>query len=167
MCRFGIPQTIVADNSPQFDSATFKTFCSELNIKNLYSTPRYPQSNRQAEATNKTLLSTLKKQLEKAKERWVEELPGILWAYRTTPRRSIGNTPFALNYGVDAIILTEIGMPTARTAVQGQRNEHTELAKHLDWADETREAASVRIAAYQQKAAAYYNRKVQPRAFKE
>ncbi|RVW93594.1 Pol polyprotein [Vitis vinifera] len=64
-CRFGIPQTIIADNGPQFDNSTFKTFCSELNIKNLYYTPRYPQSNGQTEATNKTLLSALKKRLEK------------------------------------------------------------------------------------------------------
>lgn len=42
LCRFGILQTIIADNDPQFDSTTFKTFYSELNVKNLYSTPRYP-----------------------------------------------------------------------------------------------------------------------------
>ena len=97
----------------------------------------------------------------------VEELPGVLWAYRTTPGRPIGNTPFALTYGTDVVIPTEVGMPTARTAVQGQRNEGDELAKHLDWANEAREAASIRMAAYQQKVAAYYNRRVQPRIFKE
>ena len=81
VCRFGIPQVIVADNGPQFDSALFKSFCLELSIKKLYSTPRYPQSNGQTEATNKTLLSALKKRLEKAKGRWIEELPDVLWAY--------------------------------------------------------------------------------------
>ena len=58
-------------------------------------------------------------------------------------------------------------MPTARTSVQSQRNEDDELARHLDWADETREAASIQMAAYQQKVAAYYNRKVRPRVFKK
>ena len=58
-------------------------------------------------------------------------------------------------------------MPTARTVVQGKRNEDEELAKHLDWADKAREAASIRMAAYQQKVAAYYNRRVRPRIFKE
>ena len=47
VCRFGIPQTIIADNGPQFDSIAFRNFCSELNIRNSYSTPRYPQSNGQ------------------------------------------------------------------------------------------------------------------------
>ncbi|WKA11779.1 hypothetical protein VitviT2T_029246 [Vitis vinifera] len=167
VCRFGILQAIMADNGPQFDSSAFKDFYAELHIKNLYSTPQYPQSNGQAEATNKTLLSALKKRLEKAKGKWVEELPDVLWAYRTTPGRPTGNTPFALTYGTDAVIPTEVDMPTARTAVQGKRNEDEKLAKHLDWTDETREAASIRMAAYQQKVAAYYNRRVRPRIFKE
>lgn len=42
ICRFGIPQAIIVDNETQFDSAAFRTFCSELKIKNLYSTPQYP-----------------------------------------------------------------------------------------------------------------------------
>ena len=121
VCRFGILQAIIADNGPQFDSSAFKDFCTKLHIKNLYSTLQYPQSNGQAEATNKTLLSALKKQLEKAKGKWVEELPSVLWVYRTTPGRPTGNTPIALTYGTDAVIPTEVGMPTARTAVQGKR----------------------------------------------
>nr|CAN76644.1 hypothetical protein VITISV_012223 [Vitis vinifera] len=60
-----------------FDSTAFRTFCSELKIKNLYSTPRYPQSNGQAEVINKTMFSVLKKRLEKAKGKWVEESPGV------------------------------------------------------------------------------------------
>lgn len=67
---------------------------------------------------------------------------------------------------MDTVIPTEIGMPTARTAVQDQRNEDLELAKHLDWADEIRENASIRMAAYQQRAAAHYNPKAQLRTFK-
>ena len=115
VCRYGIPQAIIADNGPQFDSSAFKDFCVELHIKNSYSTLRYPQSNGQAEATNKTLITILKKRLEQAKGKWVEELPGVLWAYRTTPGRPTGNTLFALAYGMDAVIPTEIGLPTIRT----------------------------------------------------
>lgn len=45
---------------------------------------RYTQSNGKTEATNKTQLTTLKKRLEEAKGKWVDELPGVLWAYRMT-----------------------------------------------------------------------------------
>lgn len=94
--------------------------------------PRYPQSNGQTEATNKTLLSALKKRLEKAKGKWVEELSGFLWAYQKTLEQPTGNTSFALAYGIDVVIPTKIGMPTARTAVQDQRDESQELGRHLD-----------------------------------
>ena len=40
--RFGIPQSIVSENGPQFDSRAYKNFCQELKINNLYSTPWYP-----------------------------------------------------------------------------------------------------------------------------
>ncbi|RVW69617.1 Retrovirus-related Pol polyprotein from transposon 17.6 [Vitis vinifera] len=124
--------TIIAYNGPQFDSIAFRTFCSELKIKNLYSTPRYPQSNEQAEATNKTLLSTLKKILEKSKGKWIDELPGVLWAYHTKLGRPTRTTLFVLAYGMNAVIPTEIGMPTTQTTVQGQRDEYMKLKRHLD-----------------------------------
>ena len=166
ICQFRIPQAIIADNGPQFDSVMFKTFYLELKIKNLYSTPRYSQSNGQAEATNKTLLSALKKRLKKAKGKWVEEFSDVLWAYQTTLRRPLGNTLFTLAYGIDVVIPTEIGMPTALTAMQGQRDEGQELERNLDWVDEVRESAAIRMASYQQRVVAYYNRKFRPRAFK-
>ncbi|RVX00391.1 hypothetical protein CK203_024529 [Vitis vinifera] len=148
------------------DKDVTKNFCSELNIRNSYSTPRYPQSNGQAEATNKTLITALKKRLEQAKGKWVEELPGVLWAYRTTPGRPTGNTPFALAYGMDAVIPTEIGLPTIRTDAAKQSDANMELGRNLDWTDEVRESAAIRMADYQQRASAHYNRKVRPRSFK-
>ena len=166
ICRFGIPQAIIADNGPRFDSITFRNFCLELKIHNLYSTPRYPQSNGQAEVINKTLVTTLKKRLEQAKGKWVEELPGVLWAYRTTPGRPTGNTPFALAYGMDAIIPKKTGLPTIRIDARGQGDGSIELGRNLDWADEVRESASIWMADYQQRAAVHYNRKAQPWVFK-
>ena len=61
VCRFDIPKSIVSDNGLQFDNRVYRNFCQELKIKNLYSTPRYPQSNGMAEASNKTPLTALKK----------------------------------------------------------------------------------------------------------
>ena len=84
VCRLGIPRSIVSDNGPQFDSRVYWDVFQELKIKNLYTTPRYPQRNGQVEAFNKTLLIALKKRLDSAKRKWVEEHPRVLWAYRTT-----------------------------------------------------------------------------------
>ena len=156
VCRFGIPRTIVSDNGPQFNSRVYRDFCQELKIRNLYSTPRYPQSNDQAEASNKTLLTALKKRLDSAKGKWVEELPGVLWAYRTTTRRPTSVSPFALTYGMEVVIPTEIGLPTVHTAMLDPANEES-MIKELDTSDELREAATIRMASYQRRLANSYN----------
>ena len=70
--------SLISDKGLQFDSKAFREFCCDLDIKNKYSTPAYPQSNGQAEAINKTILNGLKERFDVAKGRWVEELPNVL-----------------------------------------------------------------------------------------
>ena len=84
ICRFGIPRALVSDNGKQFGNPKFRDFCAELGIKNYYSSLAHPQSNGQAEVTIRTLKEVLKTKLENLKGRWVEYLPEVLWAYRTT-----------------------------------------------------------------------------------
>ena len=76
--RFGVSDSLISDNGLQFTSRVFCEFCSDLGIKNRYSTPTYPQSNGQAEAINKTIMNGLKKKLDGAKRKWAEELPSVL-----------------------------------------------------------------------------------------
>ena len=83
--RFGVPRTLILDNGLQFDSKAIRRYCCELRIANRYSTLAYPQGNGQAEAVNKVIVNGLKKRLDDAKGRWVEELPHVLWTYWTTP----------------------------------------------------------------------------------
>ena len=69
---------LILDNGLQFDSKTFKKYCFNLGIKNRYSTPAYPQGNGQTEAINKVIVNKLKKRLDDAKGKWIEELPHVL-----------------------------------------------------------------------------------------
>ena len=85
---------LVSDNGKQFDNSAFNDFCSELGIKNHYSSPAHPQANGQVEVTNRSLLKIIKTQLERAKGIWPDKLPSILWEYRTTARTPTGETPF-------------------------------------------------------------------------
>ena len=75
----------ISDNGLQFDSKVLRKYCSDLGINNRYSIPAYPQGNGQAEAINKVIVNGLKKILDNAKGKWVEELPHVLWTYRTMP----------------------------------------------------------------------------------
>ena len=75
---FRIPRTLILDNDLQFDSKTFRRYCCDLGITNMYSTPAYPQGNGQAKAVNKVIVNELKKRLDDAKGKWVDELPHVL-----------------------------------------------------------------------------------------
>ena len=111
----------MTNNRPQFDSRVFKNFCNELKVKNLYSTPWYPQNNGQAESSNKTLLTAL----ISAKGKWVEELPRVLWTYKTTSRKPTEMSPFALTYKMEATILTKIWMPILQTEIPEEAKAKT------------------------------------------
>ena len=136
---FRVPRTLISDNGLQFDSKAFRRYCCELGITNRYSTPAYPQGNGQAEAVNKVIVNRLKKRLDDTKGRWVEELPHVLWTYRTTPRRSIGETPFAMTYGAEAIIPVKANFPTLRMSSFTLSSNDELLGKSLDLVDERKE----------------------------
>ena len=93
----------------------------------------------------------LKKRLDDAKGKWIEELPHVLWTYRTTPRKSTGETPFSMTYGVEAIILLENGFPTMRTSTFTSDGNDELLKRSLDLVEERRENTMVQLAYYQHK----------------
>ena len=76
--RFEVPRILISDNGLQFDSKAFRRYCCELEIINKYSTPAYSQENEQVETSNKVIVNGLKKRLDDANGRWVEELPHVL-----------------------------------------------------------------------------------------
>ena len=161
--RFGVPYTFISENGLQFDSKDFRRYCCDLVIRNRYSTLAYPQGNGQAEAVNKVIVNGLKKRLDDAKGKWVEELPHVLWTYRTTSRKSTGETPFSMTYGAETVILLETGFPTLRTSLFTPNSNDNLLEKSLDLIEERRENAMVQLAYYQQKLKQGYDSNVRLR----
>ena len=158
--RFGVPHTLISDNGLQFDSKAFKRYCCDLGITNMHSTPDYPQGNGQAEAVNKVIVNRLKKKLDDAKGRWVEELPHVLWTYQTTPRRSTRETPFSMTYGAETVIPLETSFPTLRTSTFTPSNNDELLGKSLDLIEERREKVMIQLAYYHQKLKQRYDANV-------
>ena len=81
-------------------------------------------------------MNELKKRLDEAKGRWVEELPHVLWTYRTAPRQSTRETPFSMTYGFEAVISLKTGFPTLRTSLFTPNNNDRLLEKSLDLVEE-------------------------------
>ena len=73
----------------------------------------------------------------------MEELPHVIWTYRTTPRRSTGETPFSMTYGAEAVIPLETGFLTSRTSSFNPNDNYEQLKKNLDLIEEKRENAMV------------------------
>ena len=46
--------------------------------------------------------------LENKGKKWIDHLPSVLWSLRTTPSRAIGETPFFLVYGAEAVLPSEL-----------------------------------------------------------
>ena len=106
------------------------------------------------------IVSGLKKRLDDAKGRWVEELPHVLWTYRTTLQRSIEETPFSMSYGAEAVIPLETSFPTLRTQSFNPSDNDELLERNLDLIEERRESAMVQLAYYQHKLKQGYDAKV-------
>uniref|UniRef100_A0A2N9HIA7 RNase H type-1 domain-containing protein n=1 Tax=Fagus sylvatica TaxID=28930 RepID=A0A2N9HIA7_FAGSY len=140
-------------------------FCSDLGIRNFFSSPAYPQANGQAEVSNKVILDGIKKRLEEAKGRWVEELSSVMWTHRTTRRRSTWETPFALAYGVEAVIPLEVGLPTTRTTEFDAEENEDNLRKDLNLLEEKRDMATIRLASYQHQMKRGYDKNIRPKSF--
>jgi hypothetical protein len=91
-------------------SHQFVVFAMSLGIKVLNLSPYYAQSNGQAEESNKTLISLIKKKINEKLRRWHEVLSEALWAYRIAKHGAIWVTPFELVYGQEAVLPIEINL---------------------------------------------------------
>ncbi|GKA55394.1 reverse transcriptase domain-containing protein [Tanacetum coccineum] len=75
----------------------------------------HPQANGLVERANRSPMEGIKTRLGREKAGWVDELPNVLWAHKTSIKQSNRETPFSLTYGSEAVIPAEIGIPTYRT----------------------------------------------------
>ena len=78
LARHGIPKEIVSDNGPQYSSLEYKNFVSEYGILHTTSSPKYPQSNGEAEKGVRTVKALLKKS---------DDPYLAMLTYRSTPNR--------------------------------------------------------------------------------
>ncbi|GKV11390.1 hypothetical protein SLEP1_g22653 [Rubroshorea leprosula] len=166
ICRYGIPNQIVADNGTQFNCTSFRDFCSSYEIKLQFTSVHHPESNGMVEPVNKCILEGIKPRLEQHKAKWANELNNVLWAYRTTSRTATGETPYHLAFGTKVVIPIEIGVPSFWATHFDEGRNGQLLRENLDLLAEVIEEARLRTLVYKQKLANFYNKRVRPRTFK-
>ena len=110
--RFGVPESLIFGNATYFSSVKLTEYALEKGIKLKYSANYYPQGNRLAESSNKNLIKILKRTVVNHHRNWHNALSNALWADRVTPKATIGNSPFFLVYGKEAIFPPHFFLPS-------------------------------------------------------
>nr|XP_009598865.1 uncharacterized protein LOC104094606 [Nicotiana tomentosiformis] len=100
----------------------------------------------------------MKKNLKEANRLWPEILPGVLWAYKTTPKTSIGETLYYLVYGTEAVISVEVREPNLRYSHESSTSNDGSRRQEIVEIDERRDMVYIRKVTQKQKVECYYNK---------
>ena len=111
------------------------------------------------------MLKIIKTHLEGAKGVWPDELPGVLWAYRTTIRTPTGETPFKLAYGSEAVIPADVHMANHKVTMYQDKDNEEQLRLNLDLIDVVRMDAEERTVKYKNLMARQHDAMVKLRRF--
>ena len=109
----------------------------------------------------------MKKKLDDAKGLWVQKLPEVLWAIRTTTTEATGEatgeTPFSIAFGTETILPIETLIPSGRVENFDAATNEECLRLSIDLIEERRERADLHNQVYKQRVARHYNSKVRTR----
>ena len=111
------------------------------------------------------MLKIIKTRLDGAKGVWPDELPGVLWVYRTTVRTPTGETLFKLAYGSEAVIPAEVHMANHKVTMYQNKDNEEQLRLNLDLINEVRTDAEERTERYKNLMARQHDAMVKPRQF--
>ena len=132
----GVPDEIVTDRGPQFNSNFWKALTDLLGTKHKMSSAYHPQTDGQTERMNQTLECMLRHYINPTQTNWDDLLPLAEFAMNNAHNSSVDNTPFFLNYGLhprcpvtrEFLAHTAKNVPAAPAAADFAASMHDALA---------------------------------------
>lgn len=112
ICRFSVPHQLHSDQGRNFEAAIIKDICTLLGIEKTRTTPYHPSSDGFVERFNRTMMEMVSKMIEPQHQQrdWDEKLQIALFAYRSTPQTSTGESPNMLMLGREANMPIDVQM---------------------------------------------------------
>ncbi|CDI74846.1 OSIGBa0102B11.2 protein, related [Eimeria praecox] len=90
----GLPEVLMPDRDPGFQSDLWQQLCARFNIKRALSSSYHPQSDGQTERVNRTLEQMLRTHIQSDEREWERLLPALELAYNTASHSSTELSPF-------------------------------------------------------------------------
>ncbi|CAL0324442.1 unnamed protein product [Lupinus luteus] len=97
--RFGTPRVLISDGGSHFCNSQLEKVLQHYGVRHKVASPYHPQTNGQAEVSNREIKRILEKNVSSTRKDWSLKLDDALWAYRTAFKAPTGLSPFQLVYG--------------------------------------------------------------------